>query len=223
MPIKVATISVDNSGFGTTAQAAAASAVAAWDSIQDIYLGAKASDPTVDNDGNALTAGELYFNTSSNVMKYYDGSAWQTFAPTNASSITSGTLAFARLPTIKALGFAPASAGTLSPMATHPSFGTISQVAFTAASTSCIILGTLQGLAASASGYIYGRVGLAGMTFGATRSASIGTITSSDYALVQVMHAYTGLSVGASYTATLQGATSAAAAADGYGDVAVIN
>jgi hypothetical protein len=39
-------------------------------------LGAKASDPTVDNDGDALTAGDLYFNTTSNVLKVYTGSAW---------------------------------------------------------------------------------------------------------------------------------------------------
>lgn len=41
-----------------------------------LYLGAKASDPTVDNDGNALVAGALYYNTGSTVLKYYTGSAW---------------------------------------------------------------------------------------------------------------------------------------------------
>jgi hypothetical protein len=30
-----------------------------------VTLGAKASDPTLDNDGNALLAGALYFNTTS--------------------------------------------------------------------------------------------------------------------------------------------------------------
>ena len=39
-------------------------------------MGAKASDPTVDNDGNALVSGALYFNTSNDVMKVYTGSAW---------------------------------------------------------------------------------------------------------------------------------------------------
>jgi hypothetical protein len=39
-------------------------------------LGAKASDPSVDNDGNALVAGALYFNSSTSVMKLYTGSAW---------------------------------------------------------------------------------------------------------------------------------------------------
>lgn len=57
------------------AQAAAASAIAAFDSFDDRYLGAKASDPTLDNDGNALVVGALYFNTGTG-MKVWSGSAW---------------------------------------------------------------------------------------------------------------------------------------------------
>ena len=34
--------------------------------------GAKASNPTVDNDGNTLLDGALYFNTTSNIMRVYD-------------------------------------------------------------------------------------------------------------------------------------------------------
>jgi hypothetical protein len=60
----------------TNAQSAADSALAALDSFDDRYLGQKTSDPTLDNDGNALVAGALYFNTTSNVMKVYEGSVW---------------------------------------------------------------------------------------------------------------------------------------------------
>ena len=63
-----------------TAQTAAESArdatLAAYDSFDDRYLGAKTSDPSVDNDGNALVAGALYFNSSAGIMKLYTGSAW---------------------------------------------------------------------------------------------------------------------------------------------------
>jgi hypothetical protein len=52
----------------------------ALDNFEDIYLGAKASDPTLDNDGDALTAGDLYFNTTSNILRVYNGSAWQDAA-----------------------------------------------------------------------------------------------------------------------------------------------
>jgi hypothetical protein len=60
----------------TAAETAQAAAEAAADNFDDIYLGAKSSDPTVDNDGDALTAGDLYFNTTSNVLRVYNGSAW---------------------------------------------------------------------------------------------------------------------------------------------------
>ena len=64
----------------TAAEAAQAAAEAALDNFDDIYLGAKSSDPTVDNDGAALTAGDLYFNTSTNRMRVYDGSSWADVA-----------------------------------------------------------------------------------------------------------------------------------------------
>jgi len=60
----------------TAATAAKDAALAALDSFDDRYLGAKASDPTVDNDGNALVSGALYFNTTDDVMRVYTGSAW---------------------------------------------------------------------------------------------------------------------------------------------------
>ena len=62
----------------TNAETAQAAAEAALDSFDDRYLGAKASDPTLDNDGNALIAGALYFNTTTEVMMTYTGSLWQT-------------------------------------------------------------------------------------------------------------------------------------------------
>jgi len=60
----------------TAAEAARDAALSAYDNFDDRYLGPKSSDPTLDNDGNALLTGALYFNTSSNVMKVYTGSSW---------------------------------------------------------------------------------------------------------------------------------------------------
>ena len=62
----------------TAAASSASSAATALDNFDDIFLGAKSSDPSVDNDGDALTAGDLVFNTTSNVLKVYNGSSWQT-------------------------------------------------------------------------------------------------------------------------------------------------
>jgi hypothetical protein len=60
----------------TAAESARDATLAAYDSFDDRYLGTKTSDPSVDNDGNALTAGALYFNSSAGIMKLYNGSAW---------------------------------------------------------------------------------------------------------------------------------------------------
>jgi hypothetical protein len=73
----------------TAAEAAQAAAELALDNFTDTYLGAFASDPTVDNDGNALTTGDLYFNTVSNQLKIWNGSAWQVAAVSAAGLLTS--------------------------------------------------------------------------------------------------------------------------------------
>ena len=73
----------------TSAASSAASALAAFDSFDDRYLGAKATDPTVDNDGDPLTSGDLYWNTTLSVMKVYTGSTWLiAYVPGAASNIS---------------------------------------------------------------------------------------------------------------------------------------
>jgi hypothetical protein len=60
------------------------------DNFDDTYLGAKASDPSTDNDGDPLNAGDLYYNTSSNIMRVYNGSAWEDVAQSTAGFATNG-------------------------------------------------------------------------------------------------------------------------------------
>jgi hypothetical protein len=60
----------------TAAEAARDQTLTAFDNFDDRYLGSKSSAPTVDNDGNALLAGALYFNSSTAVMNVYTGSVW---------------------------------------------------------------------------------------------------------------------------------------------------
>ena len=79
---------VDGSNY--SARYWAEQAAAAVDGFDDTYLGPKSSDPTVDNDGDALTAGDLYFNTASNVMKVYNGSAWNEVAADTSGFATNG-------------------------------------------------------------------------------------------------------------------------------------
>ena len=62
------------------AAASAASAASHLDTFDDLYLGVKNADPSVDNDGDALTSGDMYYNNSSNELKIYDGSVWRLAA-----------------------------------------------------------------------------------------------------------------------------------------------
>jgi len=88
-----ATTQATNAGTSATAAAASAAAAAASaDAFDDSYLGAKSSDPTVDNDGDALTAGDMYYNTSTNRMRVYSGSSWSDVA-LDAATIVSKTSA----------------------------------------------------------------------------------------------------------------------------------
>ena len=85
-----ATSETNAASSATSAATSAASALAAFDNFDDTYLGAKASDPTTDNDGDPLNGGDLYYNTTSNVMRVYTGSAWVTaYVPGDAANITS--------------------------------------------------------------------------------------------------------------------------------------
>jgi hypothetical protein len=79
----------------TNAATSETNAAASFDSFDDRYLGAKSSDPSVDNDGNALLTGALYFNSSDNVMKNYTGSAWETLKPSSSEQTNINTLAAA--------------------------------------------------------------------------------------------------------------------------------
>ena len=66
----------------------------AFDSLDDRYLGAKATEPTVDNDGDSLLTGALYWNSTLDTMYVWNGSSWDTFTSTTgiADAATSTAL-----------------------------------------------------------------------------------------------------------------------------------
>jgi len=76
------------SSSASAASASASSAAASYDSFDDRYLGPKSSAPTVDNDGNTLLTGALYWNTTSNNLFVWSGSAWTNAAFTAGSFAT---------------------------------------------------------------------------------------------------------------------------------------
>jgi hypothetical protein len=77
----------------SNAATSAANAAASFDNFDDRYLGAKSSNPSTDNDGNALITGALYFNSTTNRMRMYSGSSWvDAFIPsTEFAELTGAT------------------------------------------------------------------------------------------------------------------------------------
>jgi hypothetical protein len=71
-----ATDAASASTSASSALTSATSAAASYDSFDDRYLGAKSTPPTLDNDGNALITGALYWNTVDNAMYVWKGSTW---------------------------------------------------------------------------------------------------------------------------------------------------
>lgn len=91
-----ASTSATNAANSATASAASAAAAdATFDLFDDSYLGAKTSNPTVDNDGNALQDGALYFDTTNDVMKVYDlgTTTWLQLTPTVSNQTNINTVA----------------------------------------------------------------------------------------------------------------------------------
>ena len=76
-----ATSATNAATSATAASTAQTAAEAARDAIQQFYLGAQTSNPTVDGNGDPVTAGDWYFNTTDNTTRIYDGSAWNTVSP----------------------------------------------------------------------------------------------------------------------------------------------
>lgn len=70
-------------------------AAASKTEFSNVYHGAAATDPTDDPDGSALEAGDLYFNTSTNTLKYYNGSSWASIEATDTSSFATKGVAIA--------------------------------------------------------------------------------------------------------------------------------
>lgn len=64
------------SNSATAAAGSATSAASSYTTFNNQYLGSKSSDPTVNNTGGALVAGNLYWNSTASEMRVYNGSAW---------------------------------------------------------------------------------------------------------------------------------------------------
>jgi hypothetical protein len=130
-----ATSETNAESYKNAAQAAQTAAEAVYDTFDDRYLGPKATSPTTDNDGDALVAGSLYFNTTQNQMKVYDGASWldsyttlsgallanQNLAELQNTSTARDNLGLGTVATTDASAYATAAQGALADSAIQPS------------------------------------------------------------------------------------------------------
>ena len=77
----------------SNAAASAAAAAASYDNFDDRYLGSKSAAPTLDNDGNALLIGALYYNNGTVTpadkgMYVYDGTQWIAASAASTAILT---------------------------------------------------------------------------------------------------------------------------------------
>jgi hypothetical protein len=88
-----ASSATNSANSATAAASSATSAANSFDDFDDRYLGAKSSEPSTDNDGDALVTGALFFDTTVGAMKVYTGSAWQTVTVSAANQANINTVA----------------------------------------------------------------------------------------------------------------------------------
>ena len=107
------------SASASAASSSAASAAASFDSFDDRYLGAKSSAPSVDNDGNALITGALYWNSTLSLLYIWTGSGWDQAAFSVSGAVTSfntrtGAVTLSSTDVTDALTYTPATAASVS-------------------------------------------------------------------------------------------------------------
>lgn len=86
---------------------------ALYDTFDDTYLGSKAIAPTLDNDGDTLSIGALYFDSVENKLKVYSDIGWIDSAVASPSSFTSQAFSGTGVQTVFTLSTAPSSIQSL--------------------------------------------------------------------------------------------------------------
>ncbi|MDC1143410.1 hypothetical protein OAS70_01000 [Candidatus Pelagibacter sp.] len=129
-----ATSETNAANSATSASNSATTVENIFDNFDDRFLGTKASDPTLDNDGNALSVGAVYYNSTANEVRFYNGSTWDAPSASAATSATNAANSASAAATSETN--AATSASTASTQATNSAnSATAAQTAQTAAET----------------------------------------------------------------------------------------
>ena len=112
-----ATSATNAATSATNAATSETNAAASYDLFDDRYLGSKSSAPLVDNDGDALLTGALYWNSTGNQLYVWNGSAWDAAAFSASGAVTSfntrtGAVTLSSADVTTALGFTPQNSAT---------------------------------------------------------------------------------------------------------------
>jgi len=88
-----ATSETNAANSASAASGSAASALSYLNTFKGQYYGSASSNPTLDPNGSAIGAGDLYWNTTVPEMRVYNGSAWvATYLPTSGYLTTGNNL-----------------------------------------------------------------------------------------------------------------------------------
>jgi hypothetical protein len=130
------TSATNASNSATAAASSATDAAASYDAFDDRYLGSKTTAPSVDNDGNTLLVGALYYRTSGTPQLFvWNGTAWDAAAFSSSGAVTSfngreGAVTLSSSDVTTALTFTPYNA--TNPSGYTSNTGTVTSVGGTA-------------------------------------------------------------------------------------------
>ena len=106
-----ATSATNAASSASSASTSATNAATSYTTFNNQYLGSKTSDPSTNNTGGALVAGNLYWNSTVSEMRVYNGTSWTAaYLPASgylalSGGTMTGTINFAAGQTIA--GYAP--------------------------------------------------------------------------------------------------------------------